>query len=83
MCSGRVCVSFEIIGGCRRSHDESQKKPIGALAYESEGWPLFISPILIYQYEITQGLIKSGYPSLSMCRYAAHAACGGNKPMPL
>jgi len=28
------------------------------------------------------GLIKSGYPSLSMCRKAAHAAYGGNKPMP-
>jgi len=28
------------------------------------------------------GLIKSGYLSLSMCRYAAHAAYGGNKPMP-
>jgi len=28
------------------------------------------------------GLIKSGYPSLSMCRTAAHAAYGGNKPMP-
>jgi len=28
------------------------------------------------------GLIKSGYPSLSMCRIAAHAAYGGNKPMP-
>jgi len=28
------------------------------------------------------GLIKSGYPSLSMCRIAAHAAFGGNKPMP-
>jgi len=37
---------------------------------------------LVYQYEITQGLIKSGYPSLSMCRIAAHAAYGGNKPMP-
>jgi len=28
------------------------------------------------------GLIKNGYPSLSMCRIAAHAAYGGNKPMP-
>jgi len=28
------------------------------------------------------GLIKSGYLSLSMCRIAAHAAYGGNKPMP-
>jgi len=37
---------------------------------------------LVYQYEITQGLIKSSYLSLSMCRIAAHAAYGGNKPMP-
>jgi len=28
------------------------------------------------------GLIKSGYPALSMCHIAAHAAYGGNKPMP-